>query len=211
MSLHLQLSLESSATIAAWLGNPKHPSPSHPFYSTTHTLLWFERAIFFTLTIHYVWTCSTVLLDCLCWLVLRNKENSINLSILCHLCALVDAVPVVVGHKTEMDKDFISHAPYLIWCIFANGKFSTTSLMLLKNGRLDNTVQLLYIVMDIILHYFTFILEKFILGKSNGCKYYDDYDFNHLLPWKKGVNLSWEQNSCYSSRCHPNFIPESQS
>lgn len=53
--------------------------------------------------------CYAVLLNCLCWLVLRNGENSINLSIVGHLCALIDAVPVSVGHKIQIDIDYISH------------------------------------------------------------------------------------------------------
>lgn len=50
--------------------------------------------------------CYAVLLNCLCWPVLRNRENSINLSIVGHLCALIDAVPVFVDHKIEMEIDF---------------------------------------------------------------------------------------------------------
>lgn len=83
--------------------NPKHPSPSHPFYSTTHTLLWLEKAIIFTLTIHYVWMCYVVSVNCLCWLALRNEDISISWSRVGHLCALIDAIHIFVGHEIEMD------------------------------------------------------------------------------------------------------------
>ena len=53
--------------------------------------------------------CYAVLLNCLCWLVLRNRENFINLSIAGHLFAHIDAVPVFVGHKIKMDIDYIPH------------------------------------------------------------------------------------------------------
>lgn len=74
------------------------------------------------------------LLDRPCWLVLRNWENYINLSIVGHLCALIDAVPVFVGHKAEITRtDFVCHhspvADYLYFiivniCIVMIQKFS---------------------------------------------------------------------------------------
>lgn len=53
--------------------------------------------------------CYAVLLDCLCWLELRNGGNSINLSKAGHLRPLINAVAVFVGHQIKMDIDFIRH------------------------------------------------------------------------------------------------------
>lgn len=58
--------------------------------------------------------CYVVLLNCLCWLILRNGGNSINLSKAGHLGALIDDVAVFMACKIKIDIDFIRHGTMVL-------------------------------------------------------------------------------------------------